>query len=641
MKFKILPLCLAASVLVGCGGDDGESNSPSTVSIYVNGVEPGDLLEARVIDTDGYVLNDIVFTWFADGVEIADETAQTFEVGPSALGSTITVSASFTDLEDNEETPVAPEGVAVPLANFAGSVELSGTAGVGEVLTATISDLNEVSGAVTYVWERDDVVIAGADAATYTTVDADIGRIISVTASYTDDNGFDEAPEDALSDVIAASAGSTQVAEISDTNLGGTSDDTGEIRYDVETHQTEGRMKVSFLKTVATSNEGGNQDAYITLYGSSGSSSQALIDLRIQEDQFLVRGSDPEITYPFTPDQWYDVEIRWDVTASDQLTLFIDGVNVGGTFESGSTTPSNFAGGVEKVQFRFSDNSRTVPDGNFYVDDFVLYSDAAGTTEVFSDDFEGYDVGTDLDEDQNASSPYLDDTVEAVVAVLPASGKGPGNIGNQIAQISDTNLGGTSDDTGEIRYDVETHQTEGRVLVSFLKNVATSNEGGNQDAYITLYGSSGSSSQALVDLRIQEDQFLVRGSDPEITYPFSPDQWYDVEIMWDVAASEQVTIAIDGVVIGGGAFESGSTTPSNFAGGVEKVQFRFSDNSRTVPDGNFFVDDFALFSDQAGTTVVFSDDFEDYEVNTDLDEDQNPLSPYLDDTVEAIVTVEQ
>ena len=50
------------------------------------------------------------------------------------------------------------------------------------------------------------------------------------------------------------------------------------------------------------------------------------------------------------------------------------------------------------------------------MDNLVIYSDTAGETVVFSDNFEGYVEGDSLDTD-NPLSPYNSSTSEAVVAV--------------------------------------------------------------------------------------------------------------------------------------------------------------------------------------------------------------------------------
>ncbi|MDP5149428.1 hypothetical protein, partial [Rheinheimera baltica] len=72
---------------------------------------------------------------------------------------------------------------------------------------------------------------------------------------------------------------------------------------------------------------------------------------------------------------------------------------------------------VTHVSFRFGDNSGVRAEtGIFSVDDIVIFADKAGTSVVFSDDFETYEEGDSLDAD-NAVSPYNSATSEAIVAV--------------------------------------------------------------------------------------------------------------------------------------------------------------------------------------------------------------------------------
>ena len=218
----------------------------------------------------------------------------------------------------------------------------------------------------------------------------------------------------------------TQVAKITDT--GG---DTGEIRFSVS-NLRQGKLSASFSKEVALGSDGNNKDAYITLYGSSGSSSESLIDLRIQGSQtdsagavidprFLVRNTDNSaypgntITAPFVEEQFYDVEIAWDLDATEQLTVTIDGEVIGGgSFSTAAVVDSDFTSldqwfvdGVKSIQFRFGDNDRTIPFGAFYVDNIQVFSDTAGTTSVFTDNFEGYSVGEGLDGDGSLYSTAI------------------------------------------------------------------------------------------------------------------------------------------------------------------------------------------------------------------------------------------
>ena len=74
-----------------------------------------------------------------------------------------------------------------------GSVTISGTVEVGEVLTAsnTLADPDGL-GTITYQWNRGTSAISGATGTTYTLVNADDGNTMTVTASFTDGNGIPE-----------------------------------------------------------------------------------------------------------------------------------------------------------------------------------------------------------------------------------------------------------------------------------------------------------------------------------------------------------------------------------------------------------------------------------------------------------------
>ena len=70
---------------------------------------------------------------------------------------------------------------------------ISGTARVGETLTAYASGITDADGITnavfTYQWVADDADIAGATGSTYSLVAADEGKAITVRVSFTDDVG--------------------------------------------------------------------------------------------------------------------------------------------------------------------------------------------------------------------------------------------------------------------------------------------------------------------------------------------------------------------------------------------------------------------------------------------------------------------
>ena len=79
-----------------------------------------------------------------------------------------------------------------------GKPEISGTATVGQTLTAskgTVADANGMPDTVAYQWIRfdgGDMDIPGADSSTYTLVVADEGKQVKVTVSFTDNLGYAE-----------------------------------------------------------------------------------------------------------------------------------------------------------------------------------------------------------------------------------------------------------------------------------------------------------------------------------------------------------------------------------------------------------------------------------------------------------------
>ncbi len=125
---------------------------------------------------------------------------------------------------------IAVRGVALPVLNAMGTVSVTGTAGVGEELTATVSGVADPDGltnaANRYQWVRVDadgtsnaVDISGATSATYTVTADDIGKRVRVRVSFSDDLGnpeeltSDAVPSDAVpSDAVAPGAPGTLTA---------------------------------------------------------------------------------------------------------------------------------------------------------------------------------------------------------------------------------------------------------------------------------------------------------------------------------------------------------------------------------------------------------------------------------------------
>ena len=178
-------------------------NSPATGAPTISGTaQVGETLTAEtrdIEDDDG--LDNAVFTyqWLANGADITGATDPTYTLVDADLDKAVKVRVIFTDNADNEETLTSEATAAVeprPNSPATGAPTISGTAQVGETLTAetsAIADADGMSGAVfIYQWLADDADIAGATSDTYTLVDTDVGKAIKVKVSFRDDRNNPE-----------------------------------------------------------------------------------------------------------------------------------------------------------------------------------------------------------------------------------------------------------------------------------------------------------------------------------------------------------------------------------------------------------------------------------------------------------------
>ena len=124
-----------------------------------------------------------------------------------------------------------------------GPPTISGTAQVGETLTASTSDIADSDGltsvSYSYQWIRNDGTsdsdISGATSSTYTLVDSDEGNTIKVRVSFIDDAGNDETLTSAATGEVAAAPSLLTVSlESSPESHNGTDAFTFQIRFSEE-----------------------------------------------------------------------------------------------------------------------------------------------------------------------------------------------------------------------------------------------------------------------------------------------------------------------------------------------------------------------------------------------------------------------
>ena len=436
---KTIAVSVIALAVSGCNSDtlpDKTGNSFGQLSLSGTPLV-GETLTATVTDANGVDNAAISYRWMAGDTVISGATSNTLTLTNAEVGSTITVDVSYTDNDDYDEkikssATSSVKGIDIP-ASFSGltaSVLNNVTEDVTGVINISDDDpgenLAEVQTNVATTFGLFSIAETGAWTYALDTSNATISSLVDETDMVTDTIAIasvDGTVAELVITISGAPTGSgapTKVARITD-NM---TDDAGELRYKLDDAIVQGKLTVSFLKEdSAETADGVAKDAYIGLFGESTSTSNAIVDLRIQADKFVIRDQDDiEVTVPFVPGAWTDVEMTWDASGASASVAPLVTITINGTsvtteaFASASSSLSDVMTGVRYAIFKLGDNSSTIPNAAYFIDDVKIFSDMAATTVAFEDDFEGYTAGDSLDTD-NGASPYNSSTAEAVVAV--------------------------------------------------------------------------------------------------------------------------------------------------------------------------------------------------------------------------------
>ena len=174
---------------------------PATWPVQVTGVaQVGKVLTAdssNLSERYGVQVTSMTYRWLANGARVPGANARTYKPDDGKQGKKISVMATYTDDRGNEDTvtsgPTEPLAARDRIRRATGLPLISGRALVGHTLTADkslIIDANGLENAVFYYfWEADDDSIPGATGTTYTPVEADVGKVITVIVAYVDDSG--------------------------------------------------------------------------------------------------------------------------------------------------------------------------------------------------------------------------------------------------------------------------------------------------------------------------------------------------------------------------------------------------------------------------------------------------------------------
>ena len=233
------------------------SNNPATGTPTINGTaQIGETVTADtsgISDFEGLTNVSYSYQWISnDGTsdtDITGATGSSYTLTAADEGETIKVRVSFTDDSANDESLTSDATATVaarPNSPATGAPAITGTAQVGETLTADTSGIADSDGltsvSYSYQWISNDgtsdTEITGATDSTYTLVAADEGKTIKVKVTFTDDADNDESlTSDATATVAARPnspatgtldiAGMAQVGETLTPDTSGIADSDG------------------------------------------------------------------------------------------------------------------------------------------------------------------------------------------------------------------------------------------------------------------------------------------------------------------------------------------------------------------------------------------------------------------------------
>ncbi|PHS28603.1 MAG: hypothetical protein COA85_03480, partial [Robiginitomaculum sp.] len=217
---------VGATITVAVDYTDGGGKRESVVSAATTAVAntndaptgavviSGTLMQGQSLSADASTVSDVdglgpfSYQWKRGGSNIAGAMGTTYTLVQGDVGSTITVTISYTDGFGAAESVTS--SVIGPVSNTndapTGTVMISGTPMQGQTLSADASTVSDVDGLgpFAFQWRRVGTDITGADATTYVLVAADAGKTIDVVVSYTDGFGTSESLTSAPTGVIAA-----------------------------------------------------------------------------------------------------------------------------------------------------------------------------------------------------------------------------------------------------------------------------------------------------------------------------------------------------------------------------------------------------------------------------------------------------
>lgn len=176
-------------------------NTPSIVYITGITIETYEL-RANINDTDRFSISAVRFQWMRDNNNIQGAIYQQYKLTKDDIGKKIKVAITFVDNLGYNEIAVSNETNTIKENNHLGSVNITcsphNSFTKHNVLTANIIDNDNPYKNVSYQWYRfntdtnNESIIINANEQYYTLIHTDVGNLIRVKVTYTDNNNFIE-----------------------------------------------------------------------------------------------------------------------------------------------------------------------------------------------------------------------------------------------------------------------------------------------------------------------------------------------------------------------------------------------------------------------------------------------------------------
>ena len=223
------------------------------------------------------------YQWNEGGTAISGATSSTYVLVSSEVGDTITVTVTASNslgsgspATSNSVGPVtsgAPANTALPT--------ISGTAQVGDTLTASTGTWTNSPTSYSYQWNAGGTAISGATSSTYTLISGEVGNTITVTVTATNSSGSTSATSSAVGPVTASGApvntalptisGTTQVGDILTASTGTWTNSPTSYSYQWNEDGTAISGATSSSYTLVSGEVGDTITVTVTATNSSGS----------------------------------------------------------------------------------------------------------------------------------------------------------------------------------------------------------------------------------------------------------------------------------------------------------------------------------------------------------------------------------